>query len=203
MENNVVSIFEKIIEYRNIISDCDSKLKHNVSGKKEIRATKKRTINNVKKCLSTIKRALKNSIEQDKPRLFSYLASCYEILGNKAKALKYYKEASNRDPIYIVELAIFKSLNNDHFGAIQDMRLALQNANDANDIERMNFFIKSEEEKIKDKHIKDKDNSIPPLYISLLAILFKKLLYYIAVIIGAVLLIAIPVGLILLLIKHL
>lgn len=102
-----------ILDYSCAIAECDLQLIEPNSNKKEINATKKRIKSDIKKFLPAIKKALRNPLYVDKAELFYYMALCYEILENKSKALKCYKEASKRNLKYIINLASFKRQNND------------------------------------------------------------------------------------------
>lgn len=125
------------------------------------------------------------------------MALCYEILENKTKTLKCYKEASKRDLKYITHLAIFKSSNNDNAGALKDLYSALENSSDTNLIEDINSTIKYVEERIEtDKYIKSLENSTGFFYIDLLKTLFPVIFYGFLFIIFVLLLIGIPIVLI-------
>lgn len=186
-----------ITEYSRIICECDIRLTEPNPNKKEINATKKRIKSDIKKVIPAIKKTLRSPLYANKAELFYYMALCYEILENKTKTLKCYKEASKRDLKYITHLAIFKSSNNDNAGALKDLYSALENSSDTNLIEDINSTIKYVEERIEtDKYIKSLENSIGFFYIDLLKTLFPVIFYGFLFIIFVLLLIGIPIGLI-------
>ena len=189
-----------IMEYFGIICECDIQLTEPNANKKEINATKKRIKSDIKKFLPAIKKALRNPLYVDKAELFYYMALCYEILENKSKVLKCYKEASKRDLKYIINLASFKRQNNDKDGALKDLKFALENTSDAHLVESINSAIKDVEKSIEfDKDIKRWDKltrffwlDMIELWLSFLPVIFYGFLF----IIITLLLIAIPIALI-------
>ena len=189
-----------ILDYSCAIAECDLQLIEPNSNKKEINATKKRIKSDIKKFLPAIKKALRNPLYVDKAELFYYMALCYEILENKSKTLKCYKEASKRDLKYICNLASFKRQNNDKDGALKDLKFALKNTRDTLLIENINSAIKDVEKSIEfDKDIKRWDKltrffwiDMIELWLSFLPVIFYGFLF----IIITLLLIAIPIALI-------
>lgn len=186
-----------IMEYFGIICECDIQLTEPNANKKEINATKKRIKNDIKKFLPAIKKALRNPLYVDKAELFYYMALCYEILENKSKVLKCYKEASKRDLKYIINLASFKRQNNDKDGALKDLKFALENTNDAHLVESINSAIKDVEESIEfDKDIKRWDKLTRFFLLDLLLPFIPVIFYGFLFILSILLLIGIPIVLI-------
>ena len=186
-----------IMEYFGIICECDIQLKEPNSNKKEIKPTKKRIKNDIKKFLPAIKKALRNPLYVDKAELFYYMALCYEILENKSKVLKCYKEASKRDLKYIINLASFKKQNNDKDGALKDLKFALENTSDAHLVESINSAIKDVEESIEfDKDIKRWDKLTRFFWLDLLLPFIPVIFYGFLFILSILLLIGIPIVLI-------
>lgn len=186
-----------IMEYFGIICECDIQLTEPNANKKEINATKKRIKNDIKKFLPAIKKALRNPLYVDKAELFYYMALCYEILENKSKVLKYYKEASKRDLKYIINLASFKRQNNDKDGALKDLKFALENTSDAHLVESINSVIKDVEESIEfDKDIKRWDKLTRFFWLDLLLPFIPVIFYGFLFILSILLLIGIPIVLI-------
>lgn len=186
-----------IMEYFGIICECDIQLTEPNANKKEINATKKRIKNDIKKFLPAIKKALRNSLYVDKAELFYYMALCYEILENKSKVLKCYKEASKRDLKYIINLASFKRQNNDKDGALKDLKFALENTSDAHLVESINSAIKDVEESIEfDKDIKRWDKLTRFFGLDLLLPFIPVIFYGFLFILSILLLIGIPIVLI-------
>lgn len=191
-----------ILDYSCAIAECDLQLIEPNPNKKEINATKKRIKSDIKKFLPAIKKALRNPLYVDKAELFYYMALCYEILENKSKALKCYKEASKRDLKYIINLASFKRQNNDKDGALKDLKFALENTSDAHLVESINSAIKDVEKSIEfDKDIKRWDKLTRFFWIDLLLIFIPVIFYGFLFILSILLLIGIPIGLIYLAIK--
>ena len=186
-----------IMEYFGIICECDIQLTEQNANKKEINATKKRIKNDIKKFLPAIKKALRNPLYVDKAELFYYMALCYEILENKSKVLKCYKEASKRDLKYIINLASFKRQNNDKDGALKDLKFALENTSDAHLVESINSAIKDVEESIEfDKDIKRWDKLTRFFWLDLLLPFIPVIFYGFLFILSILLLIGIPIVLI-------
>ena len=186
-----------IMEYFGIICECDIQLTEPNANKKEINATKKRIKNDIKKFLPAIKKALRNPLYVDKAELFYYMALCYEILENKSKVLKCYKEASKRDLKYIINLASFKRQNNDKDGALKDLKFALENTSDAHLVESINSVIKDVEESIEfDKDIKRLDKLTRFFWLDLLLPFIPVIFYGFLFILSILLLIGIPIVLI-------
>ena len=186
-----------IMEYFGIICECDIQLTEPNANKKEINATKKRIKNDIKKFLPAIKKALRNPLYVDKAELFYYMALCYEILENKSKVLKCYKEASKRDLKYIINLASFKKQNNDKDGALKDLKFALENTSDAHLVESINSAIKDVEESIEfDKDIKRWDKLTRFFWLDLLLPFIPVIFYGFLFILSILLLIGIPIVLI-------
>lgn len=187
-----------IMEYFGIICECDIQLTEPNANKKEINATKKRIKNDIKnKFLPAIKKALRNPLYVDKAELFYYMALCYEILENKSKTLKCYKEASKRDLKYIINLASFKRQNNDKDGALKDLKFALENTSDAHLVENINSAIKDVEESIEfDKDIKRWDKLTRFFWLDLLLPFIPVIFYGFLFILNILLLIGIPIVLI-------
>ena len=186
-----------IMEYFVIICECDIQLTEPNANKKEINATKKRIKNDIKKFLPAIKKALRNPLYVDKAELFYYMALCYEILENKSKVLKCYKEASKRDLKYIINLASFKRQNNDKDGALKDLKFALENTSDAHLVESINSAIKDVEESIEfDKDIKRWDKLTRFFWLDLLLPFIPVIFYGFLFILSILLLIGIPIVLI-------
>lgn len=186
-----------IMEYFGIICECDIQLTEPNDNKKEINATKKRIKNDIKKFLPAIKKALRNPLYVDKAELFYYMALCYEILENKSKVLKCYKEASKRDLKYIINLASFKRQNNDKDGALKDLKFALENTSDAHLVESINSAIKDVEESIEfDKDIKRWDKLTRFFWLDLLLPFIPVIFYGFLFILSILLLIGIPIVLI-------
>lgn len=189
-----------ILDYSCAIAECDLQLIEPNSNKKEINATKKRIKSDIKKFLPAIKKALRNPLYVDKAELFYYMALCYEILENKSKTLKCYKEASKRDLKYICNLASFKSQNNDNDGAMKDLKFALKNTRDTLLIENINSTIKDVENSIEsDKYIKKLEKltrffwiDMIELWLSFLPVIFYGFLFILSIL----LLIGIPIVLI-------
>lgn len=182
-----------IMEYFGIICECDIQLTEPNANKKEINATKKRIKNDIKKFLPAIKKALRNPLYVDKAELFYYMALCYEILENKSKVLKCYKEASKRDLKYIINLASF----NDKDGALKDLKFALENTSDAHLVESINSAIKDVEESIEfDKDIKRWDKLTRFFWLDLLLPFIPVIFYGFLFILSILLLIGIPIVLI-------
>ena len=200
MHNEELLNFVLILDYSCAIAECDLQLIEPNSNKKEINATKKRIKNDIKKFLPAIKKALRNPLYVDKAELFYYMALCYEILENKSKVLKCYKEASKRDLKYIINLASFKKQNNDKDGALKDLKFALENTSDAHLVENINSAIKDVEESIEfDKDIKRWDKltrffwiDMIELWLSFLPVIFYGFLFILSIL----LLIGIPIVLI-------
>lgn len=186
-----------IMEYFGIICECDIQLTEPNANKKEINATKKRIKNDIKKFLPAIKKALRNPLYVDKAELFYYMALCYEILENKSKVLKCYKEVSKRDLKYIINLASFKRQNNDKDGALKDLKFALENTSDAHLVESINSAIKDIEESIEfDKDIKRWDKLTRFFCLDLLLPFIPVIFYGFLFILSILLLIGIPIVLI-------
>ena len=186
-----------ILDYSCAIAECDLQLIEPNSNKKEINATKKRIKNDIKKFLPAIKKALRNPLYVDKAELFYYMALCYEILENKSKVLKCYKEASKRDLKYIINLASFKRQNNDKDGALKDLKFALENTSDAHLVESINSAIKDVEESIEfDKDIKRWDKLTRFFWLDLLLPFIPVIFYGFLFILSILLLIGIPIVLI-------
>lgn len=186
-----------IMEYFGIICECDIQLTEPNANKKEINATKKRIKNDIKKFLPAIKKALRNPLYVDKAELFYYMALCYEILENKSKVLKCYKEASKRDLKYIINLASFKRQNNDKDGALKDLKFALENTSDAHLVESINSAIKDVEKSIEfDKDIKRWDKLTRFFLLDLLLPFIPVIFYGFLFILSILLLIGIPIVLI-------
>ena len=186
-----------ILDYSCAIAECDLQLIEPNSNKKEINATKKRIKSDIKKFLPAIKKALRNPLYVDKAELFYYMALCYEILENKSKALKCYKEASKRDLKYIINLASFKRQNNDKDGALKDLKFALENTSDAHLVESINSVIKDVEESIEfDKDIKRWDKLTRFFWLDLLLPFIPVIFYGFLFILSILLLIGIPIVLI-------
>lgn len=186
-----------IMEYFGIICECDIQLTEPNANKKEINATKKKIKNDIKKFLPAIKKALRNPLYVDKAELFYYMALCYEILENKSKVLKCYKEASKRDLKYIINLASFKRQNNDKDGALKDLKFALENTSDAHLVESINSAIKDVEESIEfDKDIKRWDKLTRFFWLDLLLPFIPVIFYGFLFILSILLLIGIPIVLI-------
>ncbi len=186
-----------ILDYSCAIAECDLQLIEPNSNKKEINATKKRIKSDIKKFLPAIKKALRNPLYVDKAELFYYMALCYEILENKSKVLKCYKEASKRDLKYIINLASFKRQNNDKDGALKDLKFALENTSDAHLVENINSAIKDVEESIEfDKDIKRWDKLTRFFWLDLLLIFIPVIFYGFLFILSILLLIGIPIVLI-------
>lgn len=186
-----------IMEYFGIICECDIQLTEPNANKKEINATKKRIKNDIKKFLPAIKKALRNPLYVDKAELFYYMALCYEILENKSKVLKCYKEASKRDLKYIINLASFKRQNNDKDGALKDLKFALENTSDAHLVESINSVIKDVEESIEfDKDIKRWNKLTRFFWLDLLLPFIPVIFYGFLFILSILLLIGIPIVLI-------
>ena len=186
-----------ITEYFGIICECDIQLTEPNANKKEINATKKRIKNDIKKFLPAIKKALRNPLYVDKAELFYYMALGYEILENKSKVLKCYKEASKRDLKYIINLASFKRQNNDKDGALKDLKFALENTSDAHLVESINSAIKDVEESIEfDKDIKRWDKLTRFFWLDLLLPFIPVIFYGFLFILSILLLIGIPIVLI-------
>lgn len=186
-----------IMEYFGIICECDIQLTEPNANKKVINATKKRIKNDIKKFLPAIKKALRNPLYVDKAELFYYMALCYEILENKSKVLKCYKEASKRDLKYIINLASFKRQNNDKDGALKDLKFALENTSDAHLVESINSAIKDVEESIEfDKDIKRWDKLTRFFWLDLLLPFIPVIFYGFLFILSILLLIGIPIVLI-------
>ena len=200
MHNEELLNFVLILDYSCAIAECDLQLIEPNSNKKEINATKKRIKNDIKKFLPAIKKALRNPLYVDKAELFYYMALCYEILENKSKVLKCYKEASKRDLKYIINLASFKKQNNDKDGALKDLKFALENTSDAHLVENINSAIKDVVESIEfDKDIKRWDKltrffwiDMIELWLSFLPVIFYGFLFILSIL----LLIGIPIVLI-------
>ena len=185
-----------ILDYSCAIAECDLQLIEPNSNK-EINATKKRIKNDIKKFLPAIKKALRNPLYVDKAELFYYMALCYEILENKSKVLKCYKEASKRDLKYIINLASFKRQNNDKDGALKDLKFALENTSDAHLVESINSAIKDVEESIEfNKDIKRWDKLTRFFWLDLLLPFIPVIFYGFLFILSILLLIAIPIVLI-------
>ena len=186
-----------ILDYSCAIAECDLQLIEPNSNKKEINATKKRIKNDIKKFLPAIKKALRNPLYVDKAELFYYMALCYEILENKSKVLKCYKEASKRDLKYIINLASFKRQNNDKDGALKDLKFALENTSDAHLVESINSAIKDVEKSIEfDKDIKRWDKLTRFFWLDLLLPFIPVIFYGFLFILSILLLIGIPIVLI-------
>lgn len=186
-----------ILDYSCAIAECDLQLIEPNSNKKEINATKKRIKSDIKKFLPAIKKALRNPLYVDKAELFYYMALCYEILENKSKVLKCYKEASKRDLKYIINLASFKKQNNDKDGALKDLKFALENTSDAHLVESINSAIKDVEESIEfDKDIKRWDKLTRFFWLDLLLPFIPVIFYGFLFILSILLLIGIPIVLI-------
>ena len=186
-----------ILDYSCAIAECDLQLIEPNSNKKEINATKKRIKSDIKKFLPAIKKALRNPLYVDKAELFYYMALCYEILENKSKALKCYKEASKRDLKYIINLASFKRQNNDKDGALKDLKFALENTSDAHLVESINSAIKDVEKSIEfDKDIKRWDKLTRFFWLDLLLPFIPVIFYGFLFILSILLLIGIPIVLI-------
>ena len=186
-----------ILDYSCAIAECDLQLIEPNSNKKEINATKKRIKSDIKKFLPAIKKALRNPLYVDKAELFYYMALCYEILENKSKVLKCYKEASKRDLKYIINLASFKRQNNDKDGALKDLKFALENTSDAHLVESINSAIKDIEESIEfDKDIKRWDKLTRFFWLDLLLPFIPVIFYGFLFILSILLLIGIPIVLI-------
>ena len=186
-----------ILDYSCAIAECDLQLIEPNSNKKEINATKKRIKSDIKKFLPAIKKALRNPLYVDKAELFYYMALCYEILENKSKVLKCYKEASKRDLKYIINLASFKRQNNDKDGALKDLKFALENTSDAHLVESINSAIKDVEESIEfDKDIKRWDKLTRFFWLDLLLPFIPVIFYGFLFILSILLLIGIPIVLI-------
>ena len=186
-----------ILDYSCAIAECDIQLTEPNANKKEINATKKRIKNDIKKFLPAIKKALRNPLYVDKAELFYYMALCYEILENKSKVLKCYKEASKRDLKYIINLASFKRQNNDKDGALKDLKFALENTSDAHLVENINSAIKDVEESIEfDKDIKRWDKLTRFFWLDLLLPFIPVIFYGFLFILSILLLIGIPIVLI-------
>ncbi len=186
-----------ILDYSCAIAECDLQLIEPNSNKKEINATKKRIKRDIKKFLPAIKKALRNPLYVDKAELFYYMALCYEILENKSKVLKCYKEASKRDLKYIINLASFKRQNNDKDGALKDLKFALENTSDAHLVESINSAIKDVEESIEfDKDIKRWDKLTRFFWLDLLLPFIPVIFYGFLFILSILLLIGIPIVLI-------
>lgn len=186
-----------ILDYSCAIAECDLQLIEPNSNKKEINATKKRIKSDIKKFLPAIKKALRNPLYVDKAELFYYMALCYEILENKSKVLKCYKEASKRDLKYIINLASFKRQNNDKDGALKDLKFALENTSDAHLVESINSAIKDVEDSIEfDKDIKRWDKLTRFFWLDLLLPFIPVIFYGFLFILSILLLIGIPIVLI-------
>ena len=186
-----------ILDYSCAIAECDLQLIEPNSNKKEINATKKRIKSDIKKFLPAIKKALRNPLYVDKAELFYYMALCYEILENKSKVLKCYKEASKRDLKYIINLASFKRQNNDKDGALKDLKFALENTSDAHLVESINSAIKDVEKSIEfDKDIKRWDKLTRFFWLDLLLPFIPVIFYGFLFILSILLLIGIPIVLI-------
>lgn len=197
MHNEELLNFGLILDYSCAIAECDLQLIEPNSNKKEINATKKRIKSDIKKFLPAIKKALRNPLYVDKAELFYYMALCYEILENKSKVLKCYKEASKRDLKYIINLASFKRQNNDKDGALKDLKFALENTSDAHLVENINSAIKDVEESIEfDKDIKRWDKLTRFFWLDLLLPFIPVIFYGFLFILSILLLIGIPIVLI-------
>ena len=197
MQNND----EKALKLREYIETIQSYSISSEHAKEE----KKQICSCIKKALPALKKALKNCIEEDKASIFYYMAKCYEIQKNKAKALKYYAEASKIDKKYLLFLASFEYANNMQTKALEDYKQLLKYTTDERTIEMANMSIQTIEESIKFKrHMKETDKllrfNIVDFFSFWSAALFLKFFPVLVVILG-ILIFAIPILLIYLLTK--